>query len=457
MQKHISSFSFLFVFLLSLNFLSCDKEQEIKDYPLYPLDFNLEKQPNGSYKFSWTATNTSDFKEYRIVRRINDSVPYVNDRNLTDISSGSLNNPELMVVARIMEANQTTFIDSSLLFSGKSYFRVFAFLGDRVLSSVNRKIDGLDNIFEKEGVLDDIYLDNERNLFYVFDTKKMRVTSINAFTMNNQKTAFTNFNSGKEICSFKNKNSDLLYVPNGFGSYEIMSLPNLNIIGTDIFFSQQISMIIGRDSFVVTTGNFNNLLSRERVKFFGGFPNSLDLKSISQSDPQPILRWNSNENEVLSLSVGENAAMLNVVSLAGNGTLTLRANIPLTLKSKVTFTTLFRLTPQNTFILLDEQGLIIDSKTLAQKGSLSDRTNQKDIKYIDFTFSTDEKFVYALRESRGLSGKKIDVFNYPSFDYVKSIDYVSKPNRLFYHDNKLKAVGKSPNSVDFRMFEVIKP
>jgi hypothetical protein len=451
MQKHLPLLSYLFICLLSFNFLACSKEV-VKSYSTFPIDINVEQLSNGFYKFSWTGINTSDFKEYWIIRRINDTVPFINANNVE-----LLRNSESMVIAKINDANNTTFIDTLKLFGGKSFVRVFAFLENRALSSVNKELNGLDNIFEKNRNSDNITFDKGSNLFYSFDSKLKQLSSINAFTFNSEKASFTNFDIRKELYFFENKIFMQLYIPNVFNAYDIIVLPNLNIVSADNFFSQSISMIIGRDSFVVTSGLNNTLISKDRVKFFINFPNTIFIKQLNKLNPPPILRWNKSDNEVLSLTVSDSAAILNVVSLASNGTLTFKMNLSLNLKSKKALTTPFFLTPKNSYILLDEQGLILESKTLANKGTLSDRTKVKDIKYIDFAFSTDEKFVCALRESKQTSDKKIDIFDYPSFDYVKSISFKSNPKRMFYHDNKLKLVGESPNNVDFTMYEVINP
>lgn len=451
MQKHLPSVFFLCFFSFSLIFLACDKE-EIKNYSKYPIDFKLEQLSNGGFKYSWNAINTSDFKEYWIVRNSVDSVPYIN-----------INNPDLLsakssIIARITDASLTEIIDTVTLFNGKNFVRIFAFLENRALSSLSKEVKGLDNIFEINKRADNIIFDKKSNLFYGFDAKLNQILSINPSTLNTSSSnAINNIDFSKEIYLYESTGNSQLYTPIFNGNYAVLSLPSFNFFASDNFFLSNISMLVGRNTFIVAGGTKNDLLSKSKSNVFVQFSNSVVLKSLNKLNLSPLVRWNSTNNEVLALTVSDSTSILNVVSLSSNGGLSLKSNLPLTLKSKTAITTNFILTPNNSFILLDEAGLIIEPSTLEKKGTLAERAKVKDVKYLSFCFSTDEKFVYALRDANRNSEKNIDVFNYPSFDYVKSISYKSKPKQIFYHDNKLKLVGESPNNTNFTMFEVIKP
>jgi hypothetical protein len=118
---------------------------------------------------------------------------------------------------------------------------------------------------------------------------------------------------------------------------------------------------------------------------------------------------------------------------------------------------LFVFTPKDQYALFDNQGTIMETATYKQIGSLAQKAKLTNIKYLDFTFSTDENYVYALRKGEFSTDKRIDVFALPSLDFVKSIPFRSNPKRLFYHDDKLKLVGDLPQASRFTLFEVINP
>jgi hypothetical protein len=450
MQKHLSSAVSLFMVLLSLSFLACEKSEDVKNYSKYPIDFNVEQLPNGSYKYSWTAINTSDFKEYWIVRNNGSEVPFINDNDPILLSSS-----QSIVIAKITDASQTEIIDTVTLLAGKTFVRIFAFLENRSLSSLNKEVKGLDNIIEINKDIDNIILDKKNNLFCAFDGKSNQILSLEPNNFKIIKTTSSTMDLSKEIYFDESTNISKLYVPIFNGNYSIIDLPNLNFVSGDNFFLPTISMLICRNTFIVVAGLKNDLLSKNKSNLFVQFPNTIALKSLNKLNLIPLLRWNPTNNEVLALTVSDSTSILNVVNFSSNGAFSLKSNLPLKLKSKTALSTNFILTPNNSFIILDEEGIIIESSNLENKGTLAERAKLKDLKYLSFSFSTDEKFLYALRDANRNSEKKIDVFNYPTFEYVKSISYKSKPQKLFYHDNKLKLAGESPNNSDFTMFEII--
>jgi hypothetical protein len=453
MKKQIRLFNFILLLIVFMSFFTCTKEAEINNYSKYPIDLKVEQLPNGGIKYSWNAINTSDFKEYWIVRNSVDSVPYLSKNDPVFLS-----NLQNIVIAKITDATQTEIIDTVTLLGGKTFVRIFAFLENRSLSSLNKEVKGFDNLIEVNKNIDNIILDKRNNLFCALDGKSNLISSLDPYIFSTIKTFSSPLDLSKEIYLDESTNITQLYVPVFDASYSVFNLSNLNFLSGDNFVIPTLSMLVCRNSFIVAAGTKNDLRSKNKSNsFFLPFPNFVLLKSLNKLNISPLLRWNSINNEVLALTVSDSTSILNVVSLASDGALSLKSNLPLKLKSKSALTTNFMLTPNNSFILLDEQGIIIETNTLEIKGTLAAKVKLNNVRYLGFTFSTDEKFVYALRDGNVSTEKKIDVFDYPTFDYVKSMSYKSKPKKIFFHDNMLKLIGESPNNVNFTMIEIIKP
>jgi hypothetical protein len=453
MQKHLPSFSFLFICLLSLNFLACGKDEIIKDYSKFPIDFVVQQLPNGGYKYSWTGINTSDFKEYWIVKSIGNEVPFINENNPDLFINGSTT-----VIVKITDANRTEFVDTTSLFIGNSFVRVFAFLENRALSSLNKEVKGFDNLNETKGNAERVILDKKNNLFYIFDLNSRQVFPINAFTYTTESNfgLLSNIDLTKEIYLDDSEATSMLYFSEFQSSYTTVNLPKFDIRnGISLSFNSS-SIAICRGKYLVFADNLS-ISSKDKKPF-----NFLNINTVSfaqtKNVQQPMLRWLKSQNQVIALSLSDTLSFLNSIGLDDNGFfLNNKKTYPLRLSSKNDITTPFIITPRELFALIDRQGLIMDLNTYKPVTTLVEKAKLTNVQYLDFTFSTDENFVYALRKSSVSTDKKIDVFTYPDFNYVKSLGYKSRPKRVFFHDNKIKLVGESPNNTSLTMFEVINP
>jgi hypothetical protein len=436
--------------LLSLNFLACGKE-EVKEYSKYPIDFKVEQLPNGVHKYVWTGIKTSDFKEYWVVRNSGKEVPYINE-----------NNPDLLlndgasIIAKITDANQTEFVDSTSIFSDQTFVRVFAFLENRALSSLNKEIKGFANIFEIKGNLERVIFDKKNNAAYIFDIINRQILNVNLFDYKIKNTIFRSLDNTREMYLDESVSPAQLYFPEFQSTYTVMDVPSFNqrLFINFPFFTR--SVAICRDRFLVFS-NSQFIFSKNKTDLSFQTINQLVLTNIKTTQ-LPILRWLKSRNQVLALNSLDTLSVLNSGGIDQNGFL--GGNFKsLFLKSSLLndINKPFVITPLDLFILIDNQGVIIETETLKPVSSLAEKAKLTSVKYRDFCFSTDEKFVYALREGNIRSEKKIDVFNYPTFDFVKSISYVSNPKKMIYHDNKLKLVGESPNNAQFTMFEAINP
>jgi hypothetical protein len=460
MQKHLSSVISLLIFLLSLNFLSCGKE-EVKNYNKYPIDLKVEQLPNGGYKFAWTSINTSDFKEYWIVRNSGDSVPFLNENNPNILENST-------IIAKINNANDTEFVDTTSVFAGKTFVRVFAFLENRSLSSPNKEIKGADNVVETKGNSERIIMDRKNGVFYSFDLNSRSISIIDIFSLKVKNSTFSNLDFTKEIYLYEPENNPLvksqLYVPEFQGSYTIISTPDLinSRFNTNLSVNAK-SVAVCRDKFIVFESDvfstdFNKFIaSKDKDNFFITIINAATLQ-VLRSKQTFVFRWLKNQNQILALSEADSLSSLISLSIGANGIFTNdRKTLPLKLVTSNVNDVPFLITPSELFCIIGNQGQIVDATTLKSVTILSSKVKLTNGRYLDFTFSTDEKFVYALREGNLSSEKKIDVFDYATFSFVKSIPYKSKPKKIFYHDNKLKLAGESPNNANLTMFEVINP
>jgi hypothetical protein len=452
MQKHLPIFSFLFSIILSFNFLACNKEEEVKNYSTYPIDLKVEQLPNGGFKYSWNAINSSDFKEYWIVRNGRDSVPYINinDPNL-------LLNSQSSIIAKITDASQTEIIDTISLFGGKTSVRIFAFLENRSLSSLNKAVNGNENLFEIKGNAHRVMFDIKNNLFYTFDLNSKQFLAVNAFNYSTNLSTSTNIDFTKELYLDTTDVNTLLYFSEFQFGYTTFSLPKFDIRSNVFFPLNTTSVAICRNKYIAYADNtFLSSGDKKNVNFINS-NNNVSFGTNKNNQP-PRLRWLKTQNQVLALTLADSLSFLTTIGLNENGFLMNdKKTFPFRLQSNNDITTPFIIAPNERYGIVDKQGLIIDLTTFKSVTTLTEKAKLTNGQYIDFTFSKDENFVYALRKVSISTDKKIDVFSYPALEFVKSISFKSKPKRMFFHDNKLKLVGESPNNSNFSMFEVINP
>jgi hypothetical protein len=452
MQKHLSSISLFCFILLSLHFLACGKE-EVKDYSKYPIDLKVQKLSNGGFKYSWNAISTSDFKEYWIVKNLGDSVAFINE-----------NDPKILLqrgnvlIAKISNSTQTELIDSVNLVAGKEFVRIFAFLENRALSSTNVEIKGFDNLFLRKGGVDRVVLNKNRDEFCILDASSSQISLVDASRYTNSGTSFSQIDLTKELFFYDFGSASQLFVPGFNGSYSVLNLPNTSTPTINFFPFTSRSIAICKDKFMVFE-SIAALNSKNKNEQFQNSINATGLISKNKSSSFQ-LRWLKSRNEVWSLSVADSLSFLNSDVLQDNGFFAgpaQKRTLPLKLQSNSVINMSFVITPRELYALFDRQGTIVDAATFKEVGTLAKKAQLTNINYIDFTFSTDENFVYALRTGESSNDKRIDVFSYPSFDYVKSIPFKSTPKRLFFHANKLKLVGDLPKIANFTLFEVINP
>jgi hypothetical protein len=450
MQKHLPTFFSLFIVLLSLNFLSCGKE-EVKEYVKYPIDLKVQKLPNGGFQYSWNPINTSDFKEYWIVKNLGDSVAYIDE-----------NNPSILLqrgnvlIAKITNPTQTELIDSVNLVAGREFVRVFAFLENRALSSRSVEIRGFDNLFIRKGAVDRIVLNKNRDEFCIIDAFLSQISLVDASKYNNLSTSFTQIDLTKELHFYDFGSNSQLYVPGLNNSYFVTNLPNISNPSISFLPATSKSIAICKDKFMVFE-SFLTLFTKNKNEQFQNPIGKTNLTNFNKANSFQ-LRWLKSKNEVWSLSAADSLSFLNIDIMDDGGFFTGNKKfLPIKLQSNNLVNMLFVFTPKDQFALFDNQGTIVETAVYKEIGSLAKKAKLTNIKYLDFTFSTDENFVYALRSGDISTDKRVDVFAYPSFEFVKSIPFRSNPKRLFFHENKLKLVGDLPKVGNFTLFEVINP
>jgi hypothetical protein len=135
---------------------ACKKETD--NYDLFPMQLSII-DTLGSVKLRWTKIETADFIEYLIVRSNKDSIP--------NFSALTFSN-EAVVIARVTNSKVNEAIDfSGTSLTNRVYYRAFARLKNRTISSAN-KVSNSDiailNITAPSEVIQD---DNNPNLVYL--------------------------------------------------------------------------------------------------------------------------------------------------------------------------------------------------------------------------------------------------------------------------------------------------
>ena len=147
--------AFIAFCLISLQ-TSCKKEND--NFADYPISLSV-KDTLGTTKLTWTKIESSDFIEYVVVRSNKDSIRDFSNLNTT---GGAV------IISRISNVKQTDFLDfSGTNFAVKFYYRVFARMKNRTLSSPNYQYNSdlsVLNIAQPSEIIQDV---SNPNLVYL--------------------------------------------------------------------------------------------------------------------------------------------------------------------------------------------------------------------------------------------------------------------------------------------------
>jgi hypothetical protein len=273
--------------------LSCKKETVV-DYKPFPLELTITDVAGGA-KLSWSKVETSDFVEYTLVRSTGDSIP---DLNLITT------NPLASVVTRATDAKLTSFVDTRVLQQPvRTYFRVFARLNGRTLSS--RNIITNTELFDLGNTFNEIIYNNTptKPRFYLsgsfstsiicFDAIGERISGTNLATAtSNMRLAVASKNGENEELLAISPSSSFTSILSFFEGSTLKANGNLTLVNNGL-----IAGIIGtNDGFfiVVTTETSNNvkvistqthtIISQTTINFGGVSAGSVLMKTPNQRE-----------------------------------------------------------------------------------------------------------------------------------------------------------------------------
>ncbi len=143
-----------FAFLLATN-TACKKEPIDNNDNGYPIQLTAEK-PNRNIVLNWSETKVSNFLNYVIVRSTN---PIPDDPT-----------PTGNIIATIDDYRTISFEDATFPFTEFVYYKVYAKIGDRFLSSPTVKFENNINLIDIQ--VSRVLYDTENDVVFLFDPNK---------------------------------------------------------------------------------------------------------------------------------------------------------------------------------------------------------------------------------------------------------------------------------------------
>ena len=210
---------FSIFFLVSTLQFSCIKDPDTSNFPEFPITITSVVDTLGVTKISWSKIESSDFIEYVIVRSSKDSIPNFSKLSSTDGS---------VIIGRVSDAKRTFFFDSNNnnpIFIGKVYYRVFARLTNRNISSANYFVNSnisqinfsISSIVQDETTLERFYFTSTNSsqiMMYDAEKEKSVVSNLLPFS-SSSRIALSNVAGGEpEVIVWSNFNSSI-YILDG--------------------------------------------------------------------------------------------------------------------------------------------------------------------------------------------------------------------------------------------------
>ena len=197
---------FFFLFALSaMPFSACKQvEEDFSKYPVFPLQLTYEEpapNSNQGLKLKWNKINTSDFVQYFVVKSTTDSIPEL--KAGIPLSTG-------FTIATIKDPTKTDATDFSFSSQSRIYYRVFAQLGTRFVSSQNVILNA--NVTALKNQNYDFAYNSKKNLLYLVDRNTSNLSlydvnknavikgvKINVYSSNNYFLALGQYNGLDEV------------------------------------------------------------------------------------------------------------------------------------------------------------------------------------------------------------------------------------------------------------------
>jgi hypothetical protein len=406
---------------------SCVKE--VDNFPDYPITLTVKDSLGGS-RISWNKIETSDFIEYVIVRSSKDSIPNFSDLSTVDGA---------FVIGRISDSKRTTFFDfnnGNLLL--KTYYRVFARLANRNLSSQNYQTNS--DVVQINTILSDIIQDEiipER--FYISSGNLGQLVSYDA---NKEEiiasTQLLSFSSFPRLASYNNgvDDPDLIVWSSGTSRFSVFNGKTLKLKGeVDLTFSIS-NLATTSDGFVIAyADDFNNPIKMIRLsdrQIVSQIKNSTNIFISSSS----IMFRNGNKKEII-VHTGSNCGPTICKISYGNGQLISMTLVGTSNLNGCGNTAILKSSKNGKYIVVN-RGLYNDQLAINTPIQLLNNSAN------DFLFSPNEDKIYSLRLSfSGTSSASLDESTIPSSTINKSFQTKISPFRTFVTNDKIYLFGTS--------------
>jgi hypothetical protein len=460
-MKNLNIRALLLSFVATLSvYIGCVRPDPIlpENYLKYPLDVKVVELPDGSFKLTWNAIKSADFLEYRVLKNTGDTVPFIGDSLINNLSKFG---KTLELAKRIESIDSTFFIDSFSVPATKTFMRVFAVLKDRNVSSRNVEIAIKTDSREMEINPNDIlYLSEDRkivvgdqvlNRMGIYDIANNSVSNVvqNVTFTNNLEMNYGRFNNVTE-----------LYVPTNFNFNPQVQVRNLSgniiassspgFIANDAILCDKINKFnLSITAFPPTIRIFSRLTTINT-----GTPllSSMQFPTPLQQAFYVFRPVPNNSREAIAVSITNNNADLIWFKYDSLGRSVTKINGLNTFRINITKRP-FSMAPDNQGFITSGRGLIFN-RAMALVDSL--KLPSSEVRYVDMIYSNDGKNLYAVRNPTERSEKFVDVFAYPGYKFVRSIPFQSTPLRIFQDGTDLVLVGRSPNTARLVMFEKVK-
>ena len=413
------TFYYLAIAFISLiGWSSCEKIEENNDDRRNPIELSIETNGN-SITLSWTRTNVSTFEKYIIIRS---SQPFPDEFT----SPTAIFFPMEQIVS-IEDIDENTYTDFGSVLSDKVYYRVFADIGDRFLTSGNVETDVNVDIlpFLHSAVNFSPELDE---LFFIMES--------NAETAIHKKNYKTDVSSNKTLSLSSSYYTKLFMVNNDNGEELFMSDDYENEFTkydpSDISFQEQ--YYAGNDVYSIATSQ-SGLICATTDDYQGSIHvytpgNNLSPKKHNYStyySGRLVASVSDSENEFIEAGTNE----LHYYNFSSAG------NLITHISSFVNSSSLgaqIAVSPNNEYFVTHRNGVIYN-KDLSVFKTLSTENNNGFFR--DFVFSADGNKLYAIDAFT----EKILVYSFPELEVEREVKMGYNPLQLFIDEGKLIVIG----------------
>jgi hypothetical protein len=420
-MTHLKQFICITTLFIVLTFqFSCVKE--VDNFPEYPISLTVKDSLSG-VRLSWNKIETSDFVEYVIVRSTKDSIP-----NLADLST-----TDAVIIGRISDAKRVSFFDfnsNGLLL--KTYYRVFARLSNRNLSSQNYQSNSdivQINIAPSDIVQDDVVPER----FYISSSNTGQIITYDANKEQNiASTQLLAFSFPRlAVYNSSADNPDLILWTPGSNRFFVFDGKTLKQKGEVTLNASVLSLTTTYDGYVMAyTEDFNTPIKMIRLS---------DRQVVSQIKNNTgsfissgsVMYRNGTKKEVYIHSGSTCSPFLNKITYGDQGQLTNMTQIGVVTANNCVNIPILKVSKTGKYVLVN-RNLYNDQLNLSSPIQLLNNSA------FEFSINSTEDRLYSVRQSfNGSNTVTIDESTIPSSTVNKSYQSKLPAFRTFISNDKI--------------------